>query len=88
MKCQRLNWKKLVKRYLINGTQGYSSAMATKGGVNLDQVSLSTMELKKYPGIYIIGEALDIDGDTGGYNIQFAFSSAYVCAKAINGSPL
>ena len=44
--------------------------------MSLDEVSLKTMESKRYPGLYFIGEVLDIDGDTGGYNLQFAFSSA------------
>lgn len=66
--------------YTVSGTDGFSSAMVTAGGVSLDQVNLKTMECKEYPGLYIIGEALDIDGDTGGYNLQFAFSSAHLAA--------
>ena len=42
------------------------------------------MESKKYPGLYFIGEVLDVDGDTGGYNLQFAYSSACAAAEHIN----
>lgn len=67
--------------FSISGTAGFSAAMATCGGVCLDEVNLKTFESKKYPGLYVIGETLDIDGDTGGYNLQFAFSSACLAAK-------
>ena len=50
--------------------------MVTKGGVALSQVHSKTMEAVSFPGLYLTGEALDVDGDTGGYNLQFAFSSA------------
>lgn len=63
--------------FSISGTDGFQRAMATAGGVSLEEVNLSTMESKKYPKLYFIGEVLDIDGDTGGYNLQFAWSSGY-----------
>lgn len=69
--------------YVITGNGGFNVAMCTAGGVSLDEIDLSTFEVRKYPGMYIIGELLDIDGDTGGFNIQFAFSSGYVCGKSI-----
>lgn len=69
--------------FSISGTSGFGSAMATSGGVSLTEVDLKTFESKKYPGLFIIGEALDIDGDTGGYNLQFAFSSGYGAAKCV-----
>lgn len=76
---------KLTKdSYKISGTSGYQLAMSTSGGVSLDEINLAAFESKKYPHLYIIGEALDVDGDTGGYNIQFAFSSGYVCAKDLS----
>lgn len=67
--------------FSVSGTSGFGSAMATCGGVSLEEVDLKTFESKKYPGLFIIGETLDVDGDTGGYNLQFAFSSAYLAAK-------
>lgn len=71
--------------FLISGTGGFNTAMCTTGGVSLDEIDLTSFETKKYPGMYIVGEVLDIDGDTGGFNIQFAFSSGYACARSING---
>jgi len=70
--------------YKISGTAGYQLAMSTSGGVSLDEIDLNTFESKKYPHLYIIGEALDVDGDTGGYNIQFAFSSGWLCAQDLS----
>lgn len=69
--------------YLINGLGGFNLAMATKGGVSLNEVTLKTMESKKFPNLYLIGEALDVDGDTGGYNLQFAFSSGHLAASQL-----
>ena len=69
--------------FVISGNQGYKVAMATSGGISLSEISTSTMECKKVPGLFILGEALDVDGDTGGYNLQFAFSSAMRAALSI-----
>lgn len=57
------------------------NGMVTMGGVSLKGISTSTMELKNHPGIYVIGEALDVDGITGGYNLQFAYSSAMAASS-------
>lgn len=70
-------------RFTVSGTGGFSIAMATAGGVSLDEIALSEMQSKKYPGLYFIGEILDIDGDTGGYNLQFAYSSSQAAADSI-----
>ena len=72
-------------RYIISGTGGFNTAMVTAGGVSLDEVNLRTMEAKNYPGLYFAGEVLDVDGDTGGYNLQFAFSSAMLALQAMSG---
>lgn len=69
--------------YSINGLEQYNKAMVTAGGVALSCLNLKTMECKDYPGLYFAGETLDIDGDTGGYNLQFAFSSAHLAAQQI-----
>jgi len=58
--------------------------MVTTGGVSLTEISSKTMESKLIPGLYFIGEVLDIDGDTGGYNLQAAFSTAYLASQSIN----
>ncbi|MEI8215706.1 MAG: NAD(P)/FAD-dependent oxidoreductase [Eubacteriales bacterium] len=68
--------------YKISGLGGYNIAMATVGGVSLDEINPKTLESIKFPGLYFAGEILDVDGDTGGYNMQFAFSSGYVCANS------
>ncbi|MCK8059800.1 MULTISPECIES: NAD(P)/FAD-dependent oxidoreductase [unclassified Fusibacter] len=62
---------------------GFKQAMATSGGVSLEEVSLKTFALKKHKRIYAVGEVVDIDGDTGGYNIQAALSMGYSAAKQI-----
>ncbi len=62
---------------------GFKSAMASAGGLDLSEVNPKTMAVKKYEGLYVIGEALDIDGDSGGYNIQAAFSTAYLAVQAL-----
>lgn len=69
--------------FTISGTSGYRIAMATAGGVKLSDIDLNTMESKKYKNLYFTGEVTDIDGDTGGYNLQYAFSSAYRAAANI-----
>lgn len=70
--------------FQIDRLGGFKVAMATAGGVALDEVSSKTMESKRCPNLYFAGEVLDIDGDTGGYNIQAAFSTGYVAGKAIS----
>lgn len=62
----------------------YDNAMVTKGGVDLNEIYSATMSSKLIEGLYFCGEVLDIDGDTGGYNIQAAFSTAFSAADAIN----
>lgn len=62
-----------------NGTEGYRTAEVTSGGVDCDAVSSKTMESKQVPGLYFIGEVLDVTGWLGGYNFQWAWSSAW-CA--------
>ena len=69
--------------YKITKLGGYETAMVTSGGVSLTEINLKTMESKKYPNLFFAGEMLDIDGDTGGYNLQFAFSSGNLAASNI-----
>ncbi len=65
------------------GTFGYAKAEVTKGGVETFEVDSSTMMSKKEEGLYFIGEVLNVTGRLGGYNFQWAFSSAYSCAKHV-----
>lgn len=67
--------------YSVSGKGSLNAAMATRGGVSLESLNLKTMESKQYPGLWFAGEVVDIDGDTGGYNLQFAFSSAACAIK-------
>jgi len=65
------------------GTFGYGRAEVTKGGVSTSEVDAKTMMSKKEERLYFLGEVLDVTGRLGGYNFQWAFSSAYSCAKSI-----
>ena len=62
------------------GTEGYRTAEVTLGGIATDAVSSKTFEVREFPGLYVIGEALDVTGWLGGFNFQWAWSSAYCCA--------
>lgn len=62
---------------------GFDSAMATRGGVNLSEVNSKTMESRLVSCLYFAGEVLDVDGDSGGYNLQAAFSTGILAAKSI-----
>jgi len=74
-----------IKRpYKITDYGNWNTAMVTSGGINLKDINVNTMESKNKEGFYFAGEVIDIDGNTGGYNLQFAFSSAYIAASAIN----
>lgn len=66
-----------------NGTEGYRTAEVTLGGVNVDEVSSKTMESKHQPGLYFIGEVLDVTGWLGGYNFQWAWASGFAAAEAL-----
>lgn len=79
---------KLLARYpfVASGKEGFEKAMVTKGGISLEDMDLSKMKHKRYENLFFIGECLDIDGDTGGYNIQFAFSSGYALAKYLENT--
>ncbi|CAI1881801.1 NAD(P)/FAD-dependent oxidoreductase [Serratia fonticola] len=66
-----------------NGTEGYRTAEVTLGGVDTKELSSKTMEASKVPGLYFIGEVVDVTGWLGGYNFQWAWSSAWACAQAL-----
>ena len=70
--------------FVIGKLGGYETAMVTRGGVSITEVDPKTMESKIVPGLYFAGEILDIDGDTGGYNLQAAFSTGYLAAKNLS----
>ena len=67
----------------VNGTRGYADAQVMLGGAALDAFDPATLASKHTPGLYCIGELLDVDGLCGGFNLQWAFASARLCAAAI-----
>jgi len=66
-----------------SGTEGYRTAEVTKGGVDVNQISSKTMEVKHHPCLFFIGEVLDVTGHLGGYNFQWAWSSGYVAGMNV-----
>jgi predicted Rossmann fold flavoprotein len=75
--------KLLYDTYLIQGKTTFKDEFVTAGGVQLNEVNANTMESKKIPGLYFAGEVLDIDGVTGGFNFQNAWTTAFIAASAI-----
>jgi predicted Rossmann fold flavoprotein len=74
----------LVERPVKAGeSRGYNYAEATAGGVALDEIDPATMRSRKCAGLYLVGEMLDVDGRIGGFNFQWAWSSAQVAARAL-----
>jgi hypothetical protein len=69
--------------FIVEDKGNFNVAMATTGGVCRDEIDRRTMESKIIPGLYFAGEVIDVDGDTGGYNIQWAFSSGKTAADGI-----
>lgn len=84
-KEQRAGFVHLIKnlRMTITALRSYNEAVITQGGVSVREINPSTMESKKIGGLYFIGEVLDVDAFTGGYNLQIAWSTAYKAAKAL-----
>ena len=67
----------------VSDSRGYTSAEVTAGGVPLDEINTATMESRVCPGLYLVGEILDVDGRLGGFNFQWAWSSAWVAGQAL-----
>ncbi len=67
----------------IKGTLGFDNAQVTKGGIRTKEIDFSNMESKIKKGIFVVGEMLDVDGDCGGYNLQWAYSSARVACDGV-----
>jgi len=65
------------------GTEGYAKAEATRGGVDTSELSSKTMESKKIPGLYFVGEVIDVVGQLGGYNLHWAWASGYAAGKSV-----
>lgn len=76
------DWLKGVP-FTITGTHDFNEAVVTQGGVSLAEVNPKTMESRLVKGLYIVGELLDLDADTGGYNLQIAFSTGHAAGEAV-----
>jgi predicted Rossmann fold flavoprotein len=89
LKAAELNKKdrsKLIKALsacplTVRELEGYNRAMTTRGGVSLKEVNPKTMESRIIPGLFFAGELLNIDGDTGGFNLQAAFSTGRMAGR-------
>jgi predicted Rossmann fold flavoprotein len=69
----------------VTGSRGYNYAEATAGGVALNEIDPATMQSRVCPGLFLVGEILDVDGRIGGFNFQWAWSSARVAAAKLAG---
>ncbi len=76
---------KLIKNYEINviGSMGFDNSQVTKGGISVNDFNPNTLESNLISGLYATGEVLDVDGDCGGYNLKWAFSSALAVANSV-----
>ena len=83
-KEERVSFVKLIQnlKLTVIGFSSYDEAIITAGGINVKEVDPSTMESKLIKGLFFAGEVLDIDGYTGGYNLQAAFSTGYLAGQA------
>ena len=70
-------------RFLPNGSEGFAKAEVTAGGISTDGLSSQTMAAKRVPGLYAIGEAVDVTGWLGGYNFQWAWASGWAAGQAV-----
>ena len=67
----------------ISGTRGFNEAIITRGGIPVKDINPKTMESKIVPNMYFVGEVLDLDAKTGGYNLQIAWSTGYLAGSSI-----
>jgi hypothetical protein len=94
MKCSELSQKHIHKLaetltsdcYEMHGKTTFKEEFVTAGGIALNQIDVKTMQSKAHPGLFFAGEVLDIDGVTGGFNFQAAWTTAYIAGKSIFSS--
>lgn len=84
-KAEREHFSELIKHFplTITSLRGWNEAIITRGGVSVKEINPSTMECKNHPGLYFVGEVLDLDGKTGGFNLQIAWSTAYLAGISV-----
>lgn len=77
--------ERTLRRWTLrpDGTEGYAKAEVTLGGVDTRELSSKTMEVRRVPGLYFIGEAVDVTGQLGGFNFQWAWASGHACGQAV-----
>ena len=82
------DWEQRLHRWQIvpADTEGYRKAEVTAGGVDTDELSAKTMECRKVPGLYFIGEVVDVTGHLGGFNFQWAWASGFCAGQALSKS--
>ncbi|MHB1673370.1 MAG: BaiN/RdsA family NAD(P)/FAD-dependent oxidoreductase [Acidobacteriaceae bacterium] len=80
-------WEQQLHHWRIvpAGTEGYAKAEVTAGGVDTDELSARTMECRKVPGLYFIGEVVDVTGHLGGFNFQWAWASGFAAGQSLSG---
>lgn len=76
----------LKSKFEVIGTKGFENSQVTCGGIDTTEINEKTMESKIIKGLYIVGEVMDVDGDCGGYNLQWAFSSGIMAARSISSN--
>lgn len=89
--CQDLSWKtkqafyRLMKQweFKVTDTNSFTNAQTTAGGIDTTELTEGTLESRLVAGLYLAGEVMDVDGDCGGYNLQWAWSSGYVAATSL-----
>jgi predicted flavoprotein YhiN len=72
-----------VQEFSITGKTTFKEEFVTAGGIKLNEIDANTMMSKRLPGLYFAGEIMDVDGITGGYNFQHAWTSGWIAAKSI-----
>ncbi len=91
-KCEELEYDEIESlsttlksfEFEVKGTRGYKYAQVTAGGIKLEDINLETMESKKAKNLFVTGEILDVDGDCGGYNLQWAWASGFVAGNSVS----
>lgn len=83
-KIDRKNISKTLKNIelTVSGVKSFKDAQVTHGGIDLDEINSKTMESKIVPNLYLAGEVLDVDGDSGGFNLQWAWSSGHLAGES------
>ncbi len=84
-RAERISFAELIKHFpmTLSGHGGYNEAVITQGGISVKYVDPHTMRVRGFDNLYAVGEVLDVDALTGGFNLQIAWSTAYLAAEAI-----